>query len=131
LHLYKHHDLKWEQIQFKIIPDGIFEGRLSLEIQGLVDKSNKITVSNTEKRQDSIARGCVCMCLGKKLCVPCLVKEYKALCRPLHEMVYCHQKGFSVLTESWLLFFLYTNYKTTFLYLLTPSFIIYYIAFLN
>ena len=74
----QHAGLTWDNIKFSVVTEGEFAGRQNIEITGLLDKSNKLSVSNTTRRLETLKRDMICTCLeGDILCIVCRVKDFK------------------------------------------------------
>jgi len=65
-----------------------------MEIVQILDKTHKLKINSTHKRNDVLTRDVVCICEEcPLLCVPCKLLEFKSLCHPKQERVYCFKYG--------------------------------------
>jgi len=79
---------------FSTVTSGDFNGRKSVEIVGVLDKTRKLNITNSTKRMDSLKRDVLCICKEDPLlCVPCHLLKFKKMCAFNQERVYCYQKG--------------------------------------
>lgn len=86
--------MKWTNFIFSITPDGEFSGRERVDCVGLVDKSNKLRINNTSRRMEEGKRDMICVCPdGNLLCYVCLLKEFKSICHPDQQRIYCYKAG--------------------------------------
>ena len=104
--------LTWSNIVFSTVPDGAFKGRETVDFVGFLDKSHKLSITNTTRRMETCKRDVICTCPeGDVLCVVCRLKDYKNLCHRDQKKVYCYQQKKATLTVS----FMHSDYY--FLYL--------------
>ena len=87
----EHKELCWSNFKFSTVESGKFAGRHKVEIVSLLDKSCKVTFTNTTTR-DNI--GCLDTmdCLENDItCVVFWIHCYKKLCPPKQKHFYCYK----------------------------------------
>ena len=72
--------------------DGKFIGRDKIEILGMLDKTNKLTIGNTTRRMTKGCHDIPCSCIdGNTLCIVKWIRKFKALCPPDQKRMYCFE----------------------------------------
>ena len=95
--------------KFLTVESGKFSGRCKVEIVSLLNKSCKVTITNTTRRDNKGCLDAIEFLENDLTCIVFWIHCYRQLCPPEQKRLYCYKASAKLVKVSFLIYILYLS----------------------